>query len=79
MKTDRFLRLVKAYTEINTLTVEIVNEFIERIEVGETMIVQPRRNNHSKDEKRQNIKIVSNYIGVMPQERETVTAETRGK
>ena len=70
---------MKSYTEIDTLTVEIVNEFIERIEVGETVIAQPRRYSHSKDEKRQNIRIVYNLIGAVPETGEPTTAETRGK
>ena len=77
--TDRFLRLVKAHTEIETLTAEVVNEFIERIEVGETVLVAPRRFSHWKDEKRQDIKIIYNYIGVVPQEGEAAAMETREK
>ena len=77
--TDRFLRLVKAHTEIETLTAEVVNEFIERIEVGETVILEPRKFKHWKDEKCQNIRIVYNYVGTVPQAGETVTAVTREK
>ena len=76
---DRFLRLVKRFTEITELTAEIVNEFIERIEVSETLIVAPRRFGHWKDEKRQNVRIVYNYIGVVSQEGEAATAKTREK
>lgn len=74
--TDKFLRLVKRFTEITELTAEVVSEFIERIEVGETVIVKPRRFSHWKDEKRQNIKIVYNYIGAVPQAGDTVTPGT---
>jgi len=77
--TDRFLRLVKRFTEVEELTAEIVSEFIERIEVGETEIAAPRRFSHWKAEKRQNIRIVYNYIGTMPQDGEAVTVETREK
>jgi len=77
--TERFLRLVKRYTEIEELTAEIVNEFIERIVVGETELVAPRRFSHWKDEKRQNIRIVYNYVGAVPSEGEPITADTRGK
>ena len=76
---DRFLRLVKRFTEIADLTAEVVNEFIERIEVGETEIVEPRRFSHWKDEKRQKVRIVYNYLGDAPQEGEGVIAETREK
>ena len=79
LKTERFLRIVKAYTEIETLTAEFVNEFIERIEVSETEIVEPRKFNHRKDERRQNIRIVYNYIGTVPQTGEAVKAKTREK
>jgi hypothetical protein len=64
--TDKFLRLVKSYTEIDTLTAEIANEFVERVEIGEAEVVQSRGYNHWKEEKRQDIKIVYNYIGTIP-------------
>lgn len=76
---DRFLRLVKRFTEIKELTAEVVNEFIERIEVGETVMVNPRRFPHWADEKRQNIRIVYNYIGAMPQEGEEISASASNK
>jgi len=76
---DKFLRTVKRFTEIKELSAEVVSEFIERIEVGETMMVNPRRFPHWADEKRQNIRIVYNYIGVMPQEEEPITASASGK
>ena len=79
VSTDRFLRLVRAHTEITELTAEVVNEFIARIEVGETVIVAPRRFSHWKDEKRQEVKIIYNYIDMIPQTDETVMAETREK
>jgi hypothetical protein len=65
--TDRFLRVVKSYTEITELTAEVVNEFIERIEIGETVIMTPRRFKHWKNEKQQNIRIIYNYIGSVPE------------
>ena len=77
--TFREIRMVRRFTEIKELTAEVVNEFIERIEVGETAIVEPRRFSHWKDEKRQNVRIVYNYIGTVPLESESVTAETREK
>jgi len=78
---DRFLRLVRRITEIDTLTAEIVSEFIEKIVVSETVIVTPRRFSHWKDEKRQEILIVYNYIGAMPmlETAEATTIETREK
>ena len=76
---DRFMRLVRTYTEIEALTADVVNEFIERIEVGETVVVKPRRFSHWKDEKRQNIRIVYNYIGAVPQEDKAVEMSTREK
>ena len=76
---DKFLRTVKRFTEIKELSAEVVSEFIERIEVGETMMVNLRRFPHWADEKRQNIRIVYNYIGVMPQEEEPITASASGK
>jgi len=76
---DKFLRMVKRFTEIKELSAEVVSEFIERIEVGETVMVSPRRFSHWADEKRQNIRIVYNYIGAMPQEEEPITASASGK
>ena len=77
---DKFLRLVKTHTEIKELTSEVVSEFIERIEVGETVMVNPRRFAHWADEKRQNIRIVYNYVGAVPQDGgEPLTANTSGK
>jgi hypothetical protein len=76
---ERFMRLVRTYTEIEALTADVVNEFIERIEVGETVVVKPRRFSHWKDEKRQNIRIVYNYIGAVPQEDKAVETTTREK
>ena len=73
------MRLVRAYTEIEALTADVLNEFIERIEVGETVVVEPRRFSHWKDEKRQNIRIVYNYIGAVPQEGKAVETTTREK
>jgi predicted nucleic acid-binding Zn-ribbon protein len=77
--TDRFLRMVKRFTEIKSLTAEVVNEFIERIEIGETVVIAPRKHSHWKDEKQQSIRIVYNYIGAVPQAGEAVSAETREK
>ena len=76
---DRFMRLVRAYTEIEALTADVLNEFIERIVVGETVVVVPRRFSHWKDEKRQNIRIVYNYIGAVLQEGKAVETTTREK
>ncbi|MDD2648394.1 MAG: DUF4368 domain-containing protein, partial [Eubacteriales bacterium] len=76
---DKFLRMVKRFTEIKELSAEVVSEFIERIEVGETVMVNPRRFSHWADEKRQNIRIVYNYIGAMPQEDEPIIASASGK
>jgi DNA invertase Pin-like site-specific DNA recombinase len=76
---ERFMRLVRTYTEIEALTADVVNEFIERIEVGETVVVKPRRFSHWKDEKRQNIRIVYNYIGAVPQEDKAVKTTTKEK
>ncbi len=77
--TDRFLRLVNRHTEITALTAEVVSEFIDRIEVGETVIVTPRKHAHWKDEKWQKVRIVYNYVGAVPQEDEAAGAATREK
>jgi hypothetical protein len=43
------------------------------------VIIEPRRFSHWKDEKWQNVRIVYNYVGTVPQAGEIVTAETREK
>ncbi|MFA5629791.1 MAG: DUF4368 domain-containing protein [Dehalococcoidales bacterium] len=75
----KFLRGFKRFTEIKELNAEVVSEFIERIGIGETVMVNPRRFSHWADEKRQYIRIVCNYIGAMPQEKKAVTASASGK
>ena len=79
LSTDKFLRLIRSHTEIKELTTEIVNEFIARIEIGETVIIQPRRFSHWKDDKRQEVKIIYNYIETVLHTGEEVISETRVK
>jgi hypothetical protein len=60
---DRFTNLVRKYTQITELTAQIINEFIERIEVHEGVWsdatkAQPRRGTRS-----QQIDVYLKYIG----------------
>ena len=55
---DKFLRLVRLYTEPVELTGEIVREFIEKIVVGRAEHIGPGHRT-----KRQKVKIIYNYIG----------------
>ena len=55
---DRFIRLVKKYTEPEELTGELVREFIEKIVVGKAEHIGPGHRT-----KRQKVKIVYSYIG----------------
>ena len=57
---DRFIQLVKAHTEITELTFELVREFIEKISIG-----QVQKKNGQKE---QEVTIVYNFIGVVPEE-----------
>ena len=56
-----FLRLVHAHTEVTELTVDIINEFINRIEVSEAEYT-PARFSHWARGKTQNVRIVYNYL-----------------
>lgn len=56
--TDRFMRLVRKYTEITELTPEIVRTFIEKIIVHEKEKVNGKT--------RQTVEIIYNCVGVIP-------------
>lgn len=56
--TERFMRLVKKYTEITELTPEIVRTFIEKIIVHEKEKVNGKN--------RQKVEIIYNCVGVIP-------------
>ncbi len=56
--TDKFLRLVRKYTEITELTPEIVRTFIEKIIVHEKEKVDGKR--------RQIVEIIYNCVGAIP-------------
>lgn len=77
---DRFVALVKSRTEPEELTADVVNELIERVEVGETEIVEKRQFAHWGDKTQQVIRIIYNYIGTVPSEPdEKAMTEYRGK
>jgi len=80
VNVDRFLTLIKRHTDIEELTGEIVSEFIEKIIIGETVMVNKRRFSHWADEKRQEMRIIYNYVGEIPQESgEAITTNASGK
>lgn len=54
-KAKQFIRVVKRFTEMQELTPEIVATLIERVEIGQAHVVD--------GEKKQEIKIVYNFIG----------------
>jgi hypothetical protein len=56
--TDKFIKLVRSYTQVETLTSEIAREFIEKIIIGE-----PQYMNARSGEKIQEVRFVFNYIG----------------
>ena len=58
---DNFLKLVRSHTEITELTVEIVHEFIQRIEVSEAEYTAARYNHWARS-KSQNVRIIYNYL-----------------
>ena len=60
--TDNFLKLVRSYTAIEKLTIEIVQEFISKVIVSEA-IYTPARFSHWARDKEQEVRIIYNYIG----------------
>lgn len=58
---EMFLGLVKSHTEVTELTVDIVHEFINRIEVSEAEYT-PARFSHWARGKTQNVRIAYNYL-----------------
>ena len=56
-KLSKFLKLVKSYTEIEELTPEIINSFIEKIYIGETEKYEGR--------KMQEVEIIYKFIGAI--------------
>jgi ABC-type transporter MlaC component len=80
VNVDKFLKLVKSHTEIETLTEELVSEFVEKIIVGETVLVNKRKFAKWADEKRQEVRIIYNYIGTIPHDgSETLTIKANNK
>ena len=59
---DSFLNLVRRYTSIEELTVEIVQEFISQIIVSDA-VYTPARYSHWARGKEQEVRIIYNYIG----------------
>lgn len=55
---NKFMRLVKRYTEIDELTPEIVREFIQKVIVHQAEKVN--------DKRRQAVEIIYNCVGVIP-------------
>ena len=56
-KLSKFLKIVKAYTEIQELTPEILNSFIEKIYIGETKRYDGR--------KMQEVEIIYKFVGAI--------------
>ena len=63
---SRFMRLIRKYTEIETLTPEIVREFIEKVIVHERQKIDGKRV--------QAVEIIYNCVGVIPTLTESDTA-----
>ena len=56
-KLSKFLKVVKTYTEIQELTPEILNSFVERIYIGET--------ERYNDRKMQEVEIIYKFVGAI--------------
>lgn len=59
---SNFIKIIHNYTEITELTPEILHEFISRIVVHQTEIVDGRR--------KQTVEIIYNCVGVIPTQNE---------
>lgn len=55
MKSDRFIEIVRNYTQFDELTTPMLNEFVDRILVHEA--------NKSSGERVQEVEIIFNFIG----------------
>ena len=55
---NRFMRLIRKYTEINELMPEIVREFIEKVVVHEKQVIDGKRT--------QAVEIIYNCVGMIP-------------
>ena len=58
MKVDRFIEIVKRYTDFETLTPAMLNEFVEVIYVH-----KPEKTGEGRDQKEQRVDIHLNFIG----------------
>ncbi len=67
LKVDKFITLVKKYTDFTELTTPMLNEFIEKIVVHETEIFE--------DERKQKIEIYFNFIGAFDIPADIITPE----
>ena len=56
-RLSKFLKVVKSYTKIEELTLEILNSFIEKIYIGETEKYEGR--------KMQEVKIIYKFVGAI--------------
>lgn len=56
-KLSKFLKVIKTYTEIQELTPEILNSFIEKIYIGETEKYNGR--------KMQEVEIIYKFVGAI--------------
>ena len=65
-KLENFKRLVRRYTEITELNTEILNAFIEKIYVGETVKTEiPSKRKRKKYRKTRTIRIIYKFIGAV--------------
>lgn len=65
-KLENFKRLVRRYTDITELNTEILNAFIEKIYVGETVKTEiPSKRKRKKYRKTRTIRIVYKFIGAV--------------
>jgi hypothetical protein len=59
---ERFLRVVRSYTDVTELTVDVVNEFVDKIIVSEA-VYTPAKYKHWARGKTQKVRVLFNYVG----------------
>ena len=61
---DRFFEMVRSYTRVETLTKEILQTFVERIEVGEKVLPDGvRKVTHRNQKYTQKVRIFYKFVG----------------
>ena len=63
MKAENFLALVRRYTRIEELSAAMINEFVEKIVIHESVWSEQDENNRRKGSRTQKIEVFLKYVG----------------